>query len=95
MAFRGNKQSDRQIKGIIMSFKPISYKHRDKYVKIGWNIAYYRKAKGMTQLDLAEKAGISRDNDSTLQSAARHNFGSNTHAGLNRYSQSFSVKFFL
>ena len=57
------------LEGIIMSFKPISYKHKDKYVKIGWNIAYYRKAKGMSQLDLAEKANISRGFISSIEAS--------------------------
>ncbi len=32
----------------------------DKLVKIGLNIAYYRKLKGLTQEELAEKTGLSR-----------------------------------
>lgn len=38
----------------------IAMDNRDKYVAIGLNIAYYRKWEGMTQDQLAEKAGISR-----------------------------------
>lgn len=34
-------------------------KHRDKYVKLGLKIAYYRKLKGYTQEQLAEKLGKS------------------------------------
>lgn len=33
---------------------------RDKYMKIGLNIAYYRKISGMTQEELAERVGLSR-----------------------------------
>ena len=35
-------------------------KHTKMLKIIGLNIAYYRKSKGLTQLDLAEKANISR-----------------------------------
>jgi transcriptional regulator with XRE-family HTH domain len=35
-------------------------KHQKKYLQLGLNIAYWRKMAGITQLELAEKAGISR-----------------------------------
>lgn len=35
-------------------------KHTEMLKIIGLNIAYYRKSKGLTQLNLAEKANISR-----------------------------------
>ncbi len=35
-------------------------KHPEILKIIGLNIAYYRKSKGLTQLDLAEKSDISR-----------------------------------
>ncbi len=38
----------------------IAFENRDKYIALGLNIAYYRKREGMTQEQLAEKAGISR-----------------------------------
>lgn len=38
----------------------ISLENRDKYIALGLNIAYYRKREGMTQDQLAEKAGLSR-----------------------------------
>ena len=31
-----------------------------RFIEIGYNIQYYRKHKGLTQEDLAEKLGISR-----------------------------------
>ena len=34
--------------------------NRDKYIALGLNIAYYRKREGMTQDQLAERAGLSR-----------------------------------
>ena len=38
----------------------IAFDNRDKYIALGLNIAYFRKREGMTQEQLAEKAGISR-----------------------------------
>lgn len=38
----------------------VSLENRDKYVDLGLNIAYHRKREGMTQDQLAERAGISR-----------------------------------
>jgi len=38
----------------------ISIENRDKYIALGLNIAYYRKREGMTQEQLAERAGLSR-----------------------------------
>ena len=38
----------------------IALESRDKYIALGLNIAYYRKREGMTQDQLAEKAGMSR-----------------------------------
>ncbi|MCD7725081.1 MAG: helix-turn-helix domain-containing protein [Clostridiales bacterium] len=42
-------------------------KHQLEYKLIGLNIAYYRKLKGMTQLQLAEHAGISRTHMSNIE----------------------------
>ena len=36
------------------------FDHSQKYIEIGYNIAYYRKHAGITQEQLAEKVGISR-----------------------------------
>ncbi|MDE5699089.1 MAG: helix-turn-helix domain-containing protein [Lachnospiraceae bacterium] len=38
-----------------------------EYKMIGLNIAYYRKLKGLTQLQLAELAGISRTHMSNIE----------------------------
>ncbi|SHN56157.1 helix-turn-helix domain-containing protein [Desulfitobacterium chlororespirans] len=38
----------------------IALENRDKYIALELNIAYYRKREGMTQDQLAEKAGMSR-----------------------------------
>ena len=35
-------------------------KHADKYKQLGLNISFYRKAAGLTQRQLAERANISR-----------------------------------
>ena len=42
-------------------------KHDIEFMKIGLNIAYQRKLKKMSQLDLAEKAGISRTHISNIE----------------------------
>lgn len=36
------------------------FDNRDKFIELGYNIAYYRKHAGMTQEQLAERVGISR-----------------------------------
>ena len=38
----------------------VALENRDKYIALGLNIVYYRKREGMTQDQLAEKAGMSR-----------------------------------
>lgn len=40
--------------------KVLSFKNRDKYIKLGLNVSYYRRLAGMSQEQLAEAAGISR-----------------------------------
>ena len=42
-------------------------KREQEYKMIGLNIAYYRKLKGLTQLQLAELAGISRTHMSNIE----------------------------
>lgn len=39
----------------------------DKYIEIGYNIAYYRKHANLTQEQLAEKVGISRSHISAIE----------------------------
>lgn len=46
---------------------PISYENIENYTELGMNIAYYRKKKGLTQEQLAEKAGISRSHLSSIE----------------------------
>ncbi len=44
-----------------MSEKPSQYfDNTEKYIELGYNIAYYRKHAGLTQEKLAESVGISR-----------------------------------
>lgn len=40
--------------------KPVHFDNTQNYIEIGYNIAYYRKHAGLTQEQLAEKVGISR-----------------------------------
>lgn len=39
----------------------MTIKHSQCWTKIGLNLAYYRKERGLTQQDLAEMSGISRN----------------------------------
>ena len=41
--------------------------HIEEYTKLGLNIAYYRKLKGLTQLKLAESINISRTHMSNIE----------------------------
>ena len=45
----------------------MSEKHKSEYRQLGLTIAYYRKLKGFTQLELAEKVNISRTHISNLE----------------------------
>ncbi len=47
--------------------KEVSFKNRDRFVQLGIAIATLRKLKGMSQEDLAEKAGISRSSVSIIE----------------------------
>lgn len=41
--------------------------HDEYYHQLALNISYYRKKKGLTQIQLAEKAGISRTHMSNIE----------------------------
>lgn len=45
----------------------IELSNKDKYHRIGLNIAYQRKLKKFTQVQLAEKVGISRTHMSNIE----------------------------
>lgn len=42
-------------------------KHEERFIKLGLNIAYYRKLRGLSQLELAEKADVSRTHISNIE----------------------------
>ncbi len=44
-------------------------KHKDKYIMLGLNIAYYRKLNGFTQEKLAEKLDLDRTAISKIELA--------------------------
>ena len=46
---------------------PIDKKNYPQYIKLGLNIAYYRKLAGFTQEQLAEACGISRTHISNIE----------------------------
>ena len=43
--------------------------HFEKYKRLGLNIAYFRKEKGLSQIELAEKINISRTHMSRIETA--------------------------
>lgn len=43
--------------------------HADDYIKLGLNIAYYRKLSGLTQMQLAEAVNISRTHLSNIEAS--------------------------
>ena len=45
-------------------------KHRQAFVQIGLNILYYRKAQGLTQMQLAELASFSRNHIQQIETAS-------------------------
>lgn len=45
----------------------MSDKRKQEYKMIGLNIAYYRKLKGITQMNLAEQINISRTHMSNIE----------------------------
>ncbi len=47
--------------------KEVSFKNRDRFIQLGVAIAALRKLRGMSQEQLAEKAGISRSLVSTIE----------------------------
>lgn len=42
-------------------------RHNEKYKKLGLNIAYYRKERGLSQMQLADKIEISRTHMSRIE----------------------------
>lgn len=50
-----------------MSKEEISFKNRDRFIKLGIVIAALRKMRGMSQDQLAEKASISRSHLSAIE----------------------------
>lgn len=47
--------------------KEMQFKNRDRFIELGLTIAYLRKLKGMSQEQLAEKAGMSRSHLSSIE----------------------------
>ena len=45
----------------------ISFNHDRKYIELGYNIAYYRKHTGLTQEQLAEAVGVSRQHIGAIE----------------------------
>lgn len=51
-----------------MSRTEVSFQNRDKFVQLGLAIAFLRKMNGMSQMQLADKAEISRSHLSAIES---------------------------
>ncbi|MEG2957346.1 MAG: helix-turn-helix transcriptional regulator [Christensenellaceae bacterium] len=49
------------------SNNPVVFDNTTKYIELGYNIAYYRKHAGLTQEQLAEKLGISRQHIGAIE----------------------------
>ena len=47
--------------------KSVSFENVDRLIEVGYNIAYFRRHAGLTQEELAEKAGISRAHLSAIE----------------------------
>ena len=43
------------------------FDHTEKFIELGYNIAYYRKHAGLTQEQLAERVGISRQHMGAIE----------------------------
>jgi len=43
------------------------FDNNEKYIELGYNIAYYRKHAGLTQEQLAEKLGVSRQHIGAIE----------------------------
>jgi len=44
-------------------------RHGQRYLQLGLNIAYYRKLKGLTQMQLSESTNISRTHMSNIEAS--------------------------
>ena len=47
--------------------EPVQFDNRRSYIELGYNIAYYRKHAGLTQEELAEKVGVSRQHIGAIE----------------------------
>lgn len=46
---------------------PENFDNRRKFIELGYNIAYYRKHAGLTQEQLAEEVGVSRQHIGAIE----------------------------
>ena len=47
--------------------KEVEFKNRDRFIQLGLTISNFRKLKGMSQEELAEKANLSRSHISVIE----------------------------
>lgn len=50
----------------------LSKEYNNMLIKIGLNVAYYRKLKSLSQQELSEKANINRTTIANIESADKH-----------------------
>ncbi len=55
--------------GIIRKGDFLDSKYRENYFQLGLNIAYYRKQRGLSQMQLSELIGVSRTHMSRIETA--------------------------
>jgi len=66
-----------------MPMKKVNSKHNLILIKIGLNVAYYRKLKSLTQEQLAEKVDVSRTTIANVENADKfHSMALSTLLGI-------------
>jgi DNA-binding XRE family transcriptional regulator len=64
---RRDKEENKMARGRKTATSLPGGQHHDQYVQLGLTVSYYRKMKGLSQAELAEKVGCSKGHISTLE----------------------------
>lgn len=71
--------NDRQVQGLQEDEgKTVELRAREQYRRIGCNIAYYRRLKGYTQVQLAQELGITANYLSQIECGRRNKYSLHT-----------------
>ena len=71
--------NDRQVQGLQADEgKTVELRAREQYRRIGCNIAYYRRLKGYTQVQLAQELGITANYLSQIECGRRNKYSLHT-----------------